>query len=362
MAFSWDLISTSEFDKFYNQYEGEKTFLQTSKYAQFREKMGEKVFLFGVKEDEKIIGTCLIQKISAKRGTFLHVPHGPLLNAEGGMMNAELMKWFLKKYVKFGKNEKCDFARISPIIQRNKNSDFSPLDSRGDAEGRGDVNKLPKPDIFKKTGFRPAPVHLVNPEKTWTLDITKDEESILAQMRKSTRYEVRRIEKVGITTKMGNAPEDFEIFWDLHSETVKRQKFVPFSKESTEIEIEVFGDDCQIFSAAVENQYQSSSVILFDHHAAYYHQGASVYSKLPVAHATIWAAILEAQKRGCTEFNFWGVCGEEEKAHPWYGLSRFKRGFGGEERNYLHAQDYPLTKKYWLNFAIEKYRKWKRNY
>ncbi len=340
MTFSLTDISPQEFDNFYNEYKGEKTFLQTSKYAKFREKMGEKVFLFGLFDNEKLIGIALIQKIEAKRGTFLHVPHGPLLKAEGGRQKEELIKWFLKKYVELGKSEKCDFVRISPLI-----------------EGDSAIEKL-----FYEQKFRSAPVHLVNPEKTWTLDITKDAEEILAEMRKSTRYEVRRIEKVGIKTKMGNSSEDLKIFWDLHTETVKRQKFVPFSKKSTEIELEVFGDDCQIFSASVEGAYQSSSIILFDKNAAYYHQGASVYSKLPVAHATIWSAILEAKKRGCQEFNFWGVCGEEEKNHPWYGLSRFKRGFGGEERNYCHVQDYPITWKYWLNYAIEKYRKWKRNY
>ncbi len=190
---------------------------------------------------------------------------------------------------------------------------------------------------------------MVNPEKTWILDITPDEEALLAQMKKSTRYEVRQIEKKGLTVKQGNSAEDLDIFWELHRETVARQKFVPFPKKNTEIEIQTFSEDCQIFSTKVENDYLSSSVILFDDQSAYYHQGASQYSKLPVAHATIWAAIKEAKKRGCQTFNFWGIVDDEAKKHPWYGLSRFKRGFGGEEHNYLHCQDYPLTWKYTLN-------------
>ena len=211
---------------------------------------------------------------------------------------------------------------------------------------------------FKKNNYRPAPLH-INPNRTWVLDLTQSEDDLLKNMRKSTRYEVRRIEKSGIKTTQG---QDLETFWKLHSKTAARQKFVPFSRKSTELEMEVFKNDCQMFSASLEGEPFASSVILYDKHAGYYHQGASVLHKLPFAHATLWAAILEAKKRGCTEFNFWGVSPEENKDPPWTGLSRFKRGFGGEEQLFLEAQDSPLTKKYWINFAVEKYRKWKRHY
>ena len=53
-------------------------------------------------------------------------------------------------------------------------------------------------NIFSQENFCPAPVHLVNPEQTLLLNLQQTEEEILAQMKKSTRYEVRRIEKLGI--------------------------------------------------------------------------------------------------------------------------------------------------------------------
>ena len=40
------------------------------------------------------------------------------------------------------------------------------------------------------------------PERTIVLDITKDEDERLEDMKKSMRYEVRRIEKSGITVQM----------------------------------------------------------------------------------------------------------------------------------------------------------------
>jgi len=374
MNFFLQKIPASQLDNFYNSFAREKTFLQTSKYGDFREKLGEKNFRFGIFFGDQLVGIVQLQKIKARRGTYLHVPHGPLIDLKH---QDPALSFFLQEYKNLGKKEKCDFVRISPLLTPD--------------------TKEP----FKQQKFIPAPVHLVNPELTWVLDLKPKEEELLQNMKKSTRYEVRRIEKVGIKVNQGNSKKDLDIFWQLHEETVKRQKFIPFARQTTEKELEIFGNNLQIFSSYTEfkessefdesrgkneersklycshtasstadfdeeirkfRRFYSSSIILFDKHAGYYHQGASIYSKLPVSNATLWSAILEAKKRGCNEFNFWGVCEETKKKHPWYGLSKFKRGFGGEQRAFLHAQDYPLTAKYWLNWLIEKWRKWKRGY
>ena len=156
--------------------------------------------------------------------------------------------------------------------------------------------------------------------------------------------------------------QNLDAFWKLHEATVARQKFVPFTRTSTEAELSAFGDNCRIITVWHEGKALASGVFLFDGNAGYYHQGASVYSKLPAAHAYIWAAIKEAKQRDCLEFNFWGVCGEEEKNHPWYGLSKFKRGFGGSEKNYHHVQDFEITWRARLNRIIEARRRKKRGY
>jgi peptidoglycan pentaglycine glycine transferase (the first glycine) len=327
-------ISAKDIQTFWETFPGVKTFLQGEKFAIFREKIGEKNFRLGSFYGEKLIGTLQCQKIVARRGTFLHVAHGPLI------MSAhidESLPALLKELKKLGKKEHCDFIRVSPLLPELTE------------------------EVFRKSNFIPAPLH-INPDRTWVLNLEQDEDELLKNMRKSTRYEVRKGEKSGIKLCQGNTTDDLKNFWELHEQTAARQKFVPFSKKSTEIEMKVFGNDCQIFTAQHDRKNIASSVILFDSHSGYYHQGASVLSKIPGAHATLWAAIKEAKLRGCKEFNFWGVSPSEKPDHPWAGLSRFKRGFGGDERKYLRAQDLPLTTKYWLNFAIEKFRRWKRHY
>jgi lipid II:glycine glycyltransferase (peptidoglycan interpeptide bridge formation enzyme) len=56
-------------------------------------------------------------------------------------------------------------------------------------------------------------------------------------------------------------------------------------------------------------------------------------------------------------YNLWGVAPKEETGHRFYGVSIFKRGFGGEEVQYLPTQDLPLNPKYYLIYALETARK-----
>ena len=329
---SFEPLEPQRLHDFYKNFRGAKTFLQHPAYGALRLSQGETVFHLGVVVNNTLLGTVLIQKVTTKLKTFLHIPHGPLI-PEGCWED------FLRAYVLLGKKLECDFVRISPLLSPEK-----------------------KP-LFTALGFKDAAIHLVNPEKTWVLDIMPEEETLLAGMKKSTRYEVRRAGKVGFEIQKGRSTEDLEIFWNLHKETVKRNSFVPFTKASTEQELEIFGDNCQIISVLHEGVPQASGIFIFDDRAGYYHQGASLYSKLPVAHAYIWEAIKESRARGVREFNFWGVCDAENVNHPWVGLSKFKRGFGGEEQDFLHVQDFSInTSKYRLNRWVEKYRKWKRGY
>lgn len=363
MKLFWREIETEQYQTFIDNFEGEQTFVQSFNYGQFRQSIGEKVFYVGIFSVNQLVAVALIQKITSKIKTFLHCPHGPLFLPlqntghpefiSGSQKNAatttsesivstnELYKFFLKQYHVFGRSQNCDFVRINPLL--------------ADTE----ENK----EIFRSTRYRPSSIHMVNPEHTWILDIDRPAESILADMKKKRRAEARSAEKFGAETVMGNGKNDLDIFWELHQETVSRQGFVPFPRSNTEQELQIFGKNAQIFSTKIDNKFYSSALILFDKKSAYYHQGSSIYHTAPVARINLWAAILEAQKRGCTEFNFWGVVEDTQTKHPWYGLSQFKKGFGGGAKKYLHCQDRIINcQKYWLNYGIETWRRWKKGY
>jgi peptidoglycan pentaglycine glycine transferase (the first glycine) len=339
MKFFWSEIEPDAYQQFVDNFAGEQTFVQSQKYGKFRAAIGEKIYYIGISNSQKLVGVALIQKITSKIKTFLHCPHGPLV--EQTVEKEIFYNFFLKQYRTFGRSQNCHFVRINPLLE----------------------DKPEHAKIFRSGEFRSSSIHMVNPEHTWILDINRPAEDILAAMKKRRRAEARGAEKFGATTRIGNNKEDLDIFWDLHLQTVARQGFVPFPRSNTEKELKIFGKDAQIFSTKIDNKYYSSSLILFDKKSAYYHQGSSTYHKAPVARMNLWAAILEAKKRGCTQFNFWGVVDDNDTKHPWYGLSKFKKGFGGSKKKYLHCQDGIIDqKRYWLNYGVEKYRRWKRGY
>ncbi len=64
----------------------EKTFLQSWNWGEFCREMGEKVWQWGIygneqgaANNEQLIAVALVEKKTAKRGTFLLVPHGPVI-------------------------------------------------------------------------------------------------------------------------------------------------------------------------------------------------------------------------------------------------------------------------------------------
>lgn len=333
---------------------GEKTFLDSWNWGEFQAGIGNKVWRLGVFKGAKLLSIALVIKISAKRGTFLFVPHAPsaALAKEGGpAVKSEILKVLLEELKKIAEKEKASFIRVSPIWQ-------------------GSEENI---KIFKDFGFRDAPIHM-HPELTWELDLTPSEDELLAGMRKTTRYLIRQAQKNSdIKIEQNNTLEGVEKFNKLYQETVDRHHFVPFSPDYLKNQFSAFSGDNQIavFLGKYKNEIVASAIVVFWQNIAFYHHGASSlkYQKIPVSYLLQWEAVKEAKKRGCTIYNFWGIAPIRiinnqlsiiNKNHPWAGLTLFKMGFGGSEKEYVKTQDLPLSFKYWFNYIVEKIRKTKR--
>jgi len=328
----------------------EKTFLSSWNWGEFNRMMGSasggKIWRMGILENNELVSVALVVKTVAKRGTFLLVPHGSAFaKAQACKPNLkyEILKILLEELKKIGGEEKVDFIRISPILERSNENE----------------------EIFKKLGFRLAPIHM-HPEASWKLDLRPSEEELLIQMRKTTRYLIRQAQKnIDIEIFQSSKIEDVEIFNKLYQEVVGLQHFVPFSLEYLRNEFLAFGQDAQIslFFGKYKGEIVASAFVLFWSNIGFYHHAALLpqYHKIPIAYYLLWEAIKEAQKRGCILYDFWGyVNPEENPKHPWAGPTLFKMGFGGKPYEYVKTQDFPLFKKYWLTFLFEKLRRTKR--
>lgn len=317
----------------------EANFLQSWSWGEFHKALNKIIIRSGFFENNKLVGVMLSVVEPAKRGKYLTVPGGPIID----WRNKNLIDGFLNEIKRVANENSCVFIRVRPQL---KSDDFSQK-------------------IFKDLGFIKAPMHL-HAELTSQLDITKTEEELMAQMRKGTRYEIKKGIKEGIKITASKDPHDIKSFYDLQIETSKRQKFVPFSYKFLYEQFKVLAENgnAMLYSAYFEKKLLAQAFIIFYNKEAVYHYGASTDEgrNYPGAYLIQWETIREAKKRGMTRYNFWGVAPENKQNHRFSGLSLFKRGFGGEDFEYLHAQDLTINKpRYFLNYLIETLRKRLRN-
>ncbi|MDP3794658.1 MAG: peptidoglycan bridge formation glycyltransferase FemA/FemB family protein, partial [bacterium] len=332
------------------------TFLDAWAWGSFQEAMGSRVWRLGIFADDTLVGAGLVILVAARRGRFLFVPHGPIV--ESGIGNDKskgAVAAFIEKLKDLAAEERCSFIRVSPLLPDTK-------------EHRR---------VFDDLGFRRAPIHM-HAEATWVLDLTVPLEQLLKDMRKTTRYLVRKAEKDGVTVSFGNDAAAIEDFCTLYRQTARRQRFVPFTPEYIEREMAAFGPEhARVALARHEGRLASGAIIIDYGTRAFYHHGASVQHRdipassvagapssagirsIPASYLVQWAIVQDAKARGIKEYNFWGV--DFRPNHPWSGVTLFKTGFGGSARSYVPTQDLPLGMRYWANFLIETARRrWRR--
>ncbi len=327
-----------EWEGFLSQYP-EVNFLQSWYWGEFHKAIGNKIHRSGFYKNDQLVGVMLCVVEDAKRGRYLIVPAGPLIDwKDTGQVEA-----FVDEIKRIAKLNGCIFVRVRPQL---KSSDFSKR-------------------LFSKYGFKSAPMHL-HAELTSQVVLTKTKEELLASMRKSTRYEIRKSISLGVKVTSTNDPSALRDFYNLQVETSKRQNFIPFTYKFLKEQFEIFSKigKALLYSAMFEKKLLAQAFIIFYGKEAVYHYGASTKEgrKYPGAYLIQWEAIKEAKRRGMKRYNFWGVAPKEQKDHRFYGVSVFKRGFGGQDVNYLHAQDLIIDKlNYMVDYAVESIRKRIRN-
>ncbi len=330
----------------------EKTFLQSWNWGEFNLVMqasfakasaGQgKIWRFGIYFGDKLIAVALAIKVSARRGTFLFVPHGPVIISGLDFKDKkEILEILLSELKEYAKEENASFIRLSPILEDNNE------------------NKK----IFVELEFRQAPIHASAYEATWKLDIYPPEEELLKNMRKTTRYLIKKTsENPDISIEKSADSKDIKIYQQLNKKVSQRQKFVPFSDTFIKNEFDIFAKDNQSLFLFGKNKGEiaAGAMIIFWSGVGFYHQAASVgkFAKLSIPYLLQWEAIKEVKNRGCAIYDFWGFTDPEKfPRHPWAGPTLFKMGFGGYKKEYIKTQDYIISQKYWINYIIEKIRK-----
>ena len=235
----------------------EANFLQSPDSKKMNKILGDKVIEIKTRD-----GLALGAIRNAKRGRYLEIPCGPLVDFQ----NKKALEEIFDKIQKVAIEEKCVFVRVRPQL----------------------LNSPENLAILKNLGLKKSPMHLAA-EHTVMLNLTKSEEELLAGMRRQTRYEVRRAEKLGIKVTRDNSEKIFKEFHKAQTETARRQGFVPPSLKVLLAEREAFGDKITIYKAVNEGKPVAYGLIIKDGKEADYYEAASteLNRKLPGAYALL---------------------------------------------------------------------------
>ncbi|MBI4130201.1 peptidoglycan bridge formation glycyltransferase FemA/FemB family protein [Candidatus Roizmanbacteria bacterium] len=280
---------------------------------------------------DDLLGISQVVKVVAKRGTFLHVRHGPVMS----VYNIKHFTIWLDWIKALAKTEKASFIRISPLIDQT----HAPF--------------------FFSLGFRSAPIHSMDAELVLVVDLSQSEEEILRKMRKTTRNLIRRAERDGVTVTKS---ADINRFIKLYEQTASRHGFVQHQAIREEFAVFSKSGMADLLFSHYHQDLLAGGIFLYYGNYAIYHHGASIPSKIPAAYLLQWEAIRAAKRRGIRYYNFWGIADTDRTNHPWWGLTQFKAGFGGNKQHYIHAMDLPIGLPYWIVCVVESIRKLVRGY
>ena len=228
------------------------------------------------------------------------------------------------------------------------------------ARSRGAIALTIEPDLpdepvhrarLQASGFRPSPLASIQPRRTILVDVSPDEDSILAAMKSKTRYNVRLAARKGVTVREAGEA-DLPAFHALMAATAGRDRFGVHAPAYYEAAYRLFvpRDWARMLLAEVEGEPVAALVVFALAPRAWYFYGASGDAhreKMPT-YLLQWEAMRWARSMGCTTYDLWGVPDEDEETleaefthrqDGLWGVYRFKRGFGGHLLRTVGAWD-----------------------
>ena len=146
--------------------------LQSFEWGEFRKKTGVKVIRIGLYNKDKVV--------SAFQLTIHKIPHTPW--TIGYLPKTFLPdKEVISELKKIGRQEKCIFIQLEPDVVKNQVPNWK---------------------------LEPA-AHPLFTRYTFILDLTKNEQELLAGMRPKTRYNIKVAPKNGVKIEEDNSYENF---------------------------------------------------------------------------------------------------------------------------------------------------------
>lgn len=310
-------ISGEDLRAFRDSQHPEANLLQSPEWGAAQASASHPALHYGIAKGDDLVGAMLIIPRIARRGRYLEIPGGPLID----WSDTKLAQFTINSLRQLGRKHRAVSVRLRPQV----------VDT---ATARADLRRL---------GLRHASWHL-NAEHTNILDLRQTEAELLAKMRRQTRYEVRQALKQDIKVAYATDAKAFRQFHAVQQRTAARQHFLaPSQRELLKIH-EAFGPDARIYTASAAGKPLSYGLIVISGREADYLEAASELEARnhPTAYGLHWQVIRDLQALGIERYNLWGIAYTSDPKHRYAQVTTFKNGFGGDKVAYVPAHDLVL--------------------
>jgi peptidoglycan pentaglycine glycine transferase (the first glycine) len=200
--------------------------------------------------------------------------------------------------------------------------------------------------VLTRTGALPSR-HPIQHQATWVVDISGGDEA-MARLKESTRRNIRAGIKQGITVEASDASAALDSFYELLQETAAREQFTVRSRAYYQDLLSLFRERGQVavYLARHEERLLAGAVMLFfGSKLVYLYGGTKTAAKdLKPGYLLHWRAIEDAQRRGCTTYDMWGVPLDPQPDQRGYGYYVFKSRFNGQMVKFIGLYDLPVNR------------------
>ncbi len=218
-------------------------FQQTFAWGDFQKSLGRDVFNLAFKESGRYLLAALAVKHPLPFGkAYFYIPRGPILEPSAAAEEqAEVIGTFFEQLGAIARREKAIFARFDPAIIKE-----------------GPVG------LYLNSKYRDATGSIRQPENTLILDLAREEEEILAEMKSKTRYNIRLAVKKGVVVSTTDEPTDF---LRLNRETAERDRFQSHEDAYYKNLLKFFADadeiQLELLVATYENRPVAAIILAF---------------------------------------------------------------------------------------------------
>ena len=296
-------------------------FLQSPTWKKYEELEGKTVF---TEKSENFAYLAVLEK--TRLGNYLSLPYGPNLSKEAPR---KALNEALESLKSLAKEKNAFFIRIEPTYAF-------------------------KPDILAQKGCLKSKD--IDPAHTWLLDLkSASEEELLKGMEsRKVRY-WRNMEKKGISLRTSKDPEEITILTNFLKTLGEKDSFTP--QTESHLKNQLASGFATLYVAELSSVPIAAALIYDYKDTRYYMHAATDFEHRNLMAGTIILIqmILDAKRAGKHFYDFWGITTSEDKNHPWYGFTQYKKSFGGFKVDYSGTWDFPLNKqKYTLYKSLRK--------